>query len=256
MRIKTLSYNVLFLFSLSFISIVQCNLLNISLAIINTQTVIACGLSIDIYSSFDPTRIIICPYVSTEQDKIQLIYMNISFDKYDQIKIELNPRIISTPKLLIKLDNNSSFISAPSINQNYTYYLSFSSELTCRFSLLNNETICFYYPTTTNFIHIEYHYDKIKYGSWILLNKIRYRFYNIFIIITIIMIICVFTTYVLYKNRVLLRHTAELDSISNSEMVKQEEVTQPTDSLQDNTIKQPILVEDFIIKKTHTNSII
>jgi hypothetical protein len=47
------------------------------MAIANTQTVIACGSSIDIYSTFDPAQVIICPYVWIEKDKIQLIYMNI-----------------------------------------------------------------------------------------------------------------------------------------------------------------------------------
>jgi hypothetical protein len=47
------------------------------MAIANTQTVIACGSSIDIYSTFDPAQVIICPYVWIDKDKIQLIHMNI-----------------------------------------------------------------------------------------------------------------------------------------------------------------------------------
>ncbi|CAF4870440.1 unnamed protein product, partial [Rotaria sp. Silwood2] len=176
------------------------------------------------------------------------------FDNYNQIVIELNPPIISTPKFLIKLDNNNSFLSPPSINKNYTYYLSFSSELKCRFSLLNNETICFYYSISTNFIDIEYHYDKIKYDSLILLNESRHRVYIIFIIITTLIIICVFATYILYKNGFSLRYTTELDVTIDSEMVKQDAGTLSIDPPSDNAIKQPILAEDFIIKKTHTIS--
>ncbi|CAF3388180.1 unnamed protein product [Rotaria sp. Silwood1] len=220
------------------------------MAIVNIQTVIVCGSSIDIYSSFDPNQIVICPYVLIEKDKTQFMNMSISFDNYGQIIIELNPRIISTPKLLIKLDNNS-FILAPSINQNYTYYLSFSSELTCRYSLLNNETICFYYSIATNFIHIEYHYDKIKYDSFILSSKTQHRFYIIFILITMITIICVFATYILYKNRFSFRHTAELDVIIDSQVMKQEAATQPPELPKDSAIKQPMLAEDLIIKKTY-----
>jgi hypothetical protein len=48
------------------------------MAIINTQTVIACGLSIDIYLSFDPAQVRICPYVFIKKDKLQLLQMNIS----------------------------------------------------------------------------------------------------------------------------------------------------------------------------------
>lgn len=47
------------------------------MAIINTQTIISCGLSIDIYSSFDPVQVIICPYVLIRKSKLQSINMNI-----------------------------------------------------------------------------------------------------------------------------------------------------------------------------------
>jgi hypothetical protein len=71
------------LFLSSVIFTVKCygsnnNILNISMGIINTRTVIACGLSIDIYRSFDPTQVITCPYVSVATNNIQLINMNIS----------------------------------------------------------------------------------------------------------------------------------------------------------------------------------
>jgi hypothetical protein len=69
--------NILFLFLLSFVHSIPSYRLNISLAITNTRTVITCGLSIDIYSSFDPAEVIICPNVLIEKNKIQLIYMNI-----------------------------------------------------------------------------------------------------------------------------------------------------------------------------------
>ncbi len=70
-------YNILFLLLVFFKHTIQGYFLNISMAIVNTQTVIACGSSIDIYSLFDPAQVIICPYVSIEKHKIQLIYMNI-----------------------------------------------------------------------------------------------------------------------------------------------------------------------------------
>ena len=50
--------------------------LNISLAISNARTVIACGLSIDIYSSFDSAQVTICPYVLLDKEQIQLINLN------------------------------------------------------------------------------------------------------------------------------------------------------------------------------------
>jgi hypothetical protein len=68
---------LIFLFLLYFFNPIQCYLWYIPTAIINTQTVIACGPSIDIYSSFDPAQVIICPYLSIEKEKIQLISLNI-----------------------------------------------------------------------------------------------------------------------------------------------------------------------------------
>ena len=53
------------------------NLLNISLAIINTRTVLTCGSSIIIYFSFNSTEILRCPYVTIEKN-LQLIQMKIS----------------------------------------------------------------------------------------------------------------------------------------------------------------------------------
>jgi hypothetical protein len=67
----------LFLLLLSFINPIQCYHWRIPTAIMNAQTVIVCGLSIDIYSTFDPAQVIICPYVWIEKEKIQLISLNI-----------------------------------------------------------------------------------------------------------------------------------------------------------------------------------
>ena len=76
-----LIYPVLFL--LSTLSSIQCpgrrpTLLNVSMGITNARSVIACGLSIDIHSSFNPAQVIICPYVSIDQKKLQLIHLNVS----------------------------------------------------------------------------------------------------------------------------------------------------------------------------------
>jgi hypothetical protein len=82
-------YNIL----LSFIVIIQChvfnpNTLNISIGILNARTVIACGLLIDIYSSFDLARIIICSYVVIQEDNVQLTDMNISKHSHFEYKKE------------------------------------------------------------------------------------------------------------------------------------------------------------------------
>ncbi|CAF2113855.1 unnamed protein product [Rotaria magnacalcarata] len=223
MRIKSLSYNALSLICLSFIPTIQCSLLNISIAIINTRTIVGCSSSIDMYESFDPAQIIICPYVFIDKDRIQLINMNIYFDKNNQIKVHLNPAIISLTNLLVKLNNNS-FVLASNINPNDTYYLSFSSELTCRFSSLNNETICFYYSLSSNFIDLEYQYDEIKYPTMTLSKKTRHHIYTFFIIITILIIIIIsaLAIYIVYTNRFSFGHAAESDDIVASKMIKTE----------------------------------
>lgn len=262
----------LFLFFITLLSTIQCYLLNISIAIINTQTVISCGLSIDIYSSFDPAQVVICPYVFIDKDKIQLFNISIckivdilyliikrccffiDFDNNNQIIIQSNPPLISPPKFSIKLDNNS-FISPLNINQNSTYYLSFSPELTCRVSLLNNATICFYYPVLANFIHIEHHYDEIEHGSLILPEKTRIYFYIIFIIIGILIVIMsFFAIYIICTSQVSLRHTTQINEIINSQMTKQEAAKQSTDLPQDGGVGQPpILAEHLTVRDPHVN---
>lgn len=70
---------MLFIVFLSFfIRIIQSELLlNIPTAFVNVKSVISCGPTIDIYSSFDPDQVSICPHVSIDKQHIQLIHMNI-----------------------------------------------------------------------------------------------------------------------------------------------------------------------------------
>ncbi len=51
---------------------------NISIGIVNTKTVVLCGLSVNIHSLFNPTQIVVCPYVSIEKENIQLVDMRLS----------------------------------------------------------------------------------------------------------------------------------------------------------------------------------
>lgn len=53
-------------------------LFNISIGIANTKTVVLCGISVNIYSLFNPTQIVVCPYVSIEKENIQLVDMRLS----------------------------------------------------------------------------------------------------------------------------------------------------------------------------------
>lgn len=143
------------------------------------------------------------------RDRNFIIKYNFSFirtalDKNDSIKFELNPQVNPKPQVLVKLDNNS-MISTSDINRNNTYYLMFSSELTCRISTLKNQTKCFYYPASSNFIDIEYNYDEIKHARLTLLNRTLHRIFTFFIItiVTIIIVIIIFilVTYFACKDK-------------------------------------------------------
>jgi hypothetical protein len=181
-----------------------------------------------------------------------MIHLFIAFDNNDQIIIESNPSIISPPKYSIKLDNNS-FISPLNINSNSTYYLSFSPELTCRISLLNNETICFYYPVTASFIHIEYHYDEIQHGSLILPEKTRMNFYLIFITVGILIVVmCFFAGYIICTSKSSLRHTNQLDDIIQSHINKEEAAKRSAEVPQDAGVGQPILAEHLTVRDALT----
>lgn len=148
-------------------------------------------------------------------------------DRYHQLITYSNPPFISPPKILIKLINNS-FLSPSNLTRASTYYLSFSSELICRFSSINNETICFYYPTSSKFLHIEYHYDEIKHGSLVLSEKSRTRFRIIFLLITIfILIICFFAVSLVCTDRSKFQHSERLDLIIDTQMARQEAARRP-----------------------------
>jgi hypothetical protein len=165
--------------------------------------------------------------------------------------IYLNPEIISSPKVFIKVNNNS-FISPLNLSRTYTYYLSFSPELICRHSFINNETICFYYSASSNFINIEYHYDEIEHGSLILSDKSRNRFYIIFIIITIlIIIICIIAIYIVCTSGISLRHTTRLDLIIDTQVARQEAAKKSRDPPEDGGGQQ-ILAEQLVAREANT----
>jgi hypothetical protein len=220
-----LLYNIFFLLLLLVVSIIKGhvsrhNFFNISMGIINTQTVIACRSTIDIYSSFNPAQIIICPYVSIQAKTIQLVDMKISKIK-EEVNIHLSPKSISSPVLLIK-HTNGSFIHPSNFTQTDTYYFSFSSELTCRFSSLKKTTICFYYPLSMDFSQIEHHFDKITNLRLVLSRQRRNRFIIIFIIIGILVtIVCFFALYILCTSRLPFQHRIQLDYIIDPKLAKE-----------------------------------
>jgi hypothetical protein len=134
---------------------------------------------------------------------------NIAIETEEQINIQLFPHSISPPKLFINLNNNSLVQSTNPIQIN-TYYLSFSSS--------NNAPVCFYYPSPTNFLQIEDHFDKITNISPLLPLQRRNRF---IIIGILVLIVCVFALYILCTSRLPFHHMAQLDYIIDSQLAKE-----------------------------------
>ncbi len=119
---------------------------------------------------------------------------------------------------MIKLINNS-FIYSSNFTRFNTYYLSFSTELMCRYSLLKNITICFYYPSSINFTDIEHHFDKITNVTLVLPIQTHKRFIIIFILIgLLVIIICFLALYILCTSRL---HRIQLDYIIDPQLARQ-----------------------------------
>ncbi|CAF0913724.1 unnamed protein product [Adineta ricciae] len=202
-------------------------LLNISQAISNTQTVIMCGLSIDIYESFNQTQVTICPYVFIDRNNIKIFNISISIDSFNQLIIQSYPSITVPPKISVK-HTNETFISPSIITTNSTYYLTFSSELTCRYSPQYNETTCFYYPQTSSFIHIEYDYDGIHDGTFDLFETARNNISRIFLVLAVLtLVIClILVWWVICARQIILRQNNQFDDVAHSQMDKQETTKQ------------------------------
>ncbi|UJR32943.1 hypothetical protein I4U23_020406 [Adineta vaga] len=234
-----LFYTTLIVYFLLFTTIIRCSsFLNISQAILNTQTVIACGLSIDIYESFNQTQVTTCPYVSIDNN-IQLISINISIDDDNQLVIQSDPPIIQPPTIFIKHNRNNSLIPPIYITRNSTYYLSFSSQLTCRYSSSpqTNETICFYYLISSNFISLEYDYDEIQNDSFISIETTRINIQKVFLLIGIsFIIICLILVCMICASRISFRYLSRSDDIFQSHLNNQETEKQSRDISQNNIV--------------------
>ena len=130
------------------------------------------------------------------------------------------------PKISVK-HTNDTFIPPSTITTNSTYYLTFSSELTCRYSPQYNETTCFYYPQTSSFIHIEYDYDEIHDGTFILSETARNNISRIFLVLAIVtLVICLILVWMICARQIILRQNNQFDDIVQSQIDKQEATKQ------------------------------
>ncbi len=163
--------------------------------------------------------------ITSHSDSLSIMHRNLFFslamEEEAKVNINLSSDRISPPKLLIKLLNNSLVHSTNSTEMN-TYYFSFSSELTCRFSFLQNLTICFYYPSSTNFLQIEHYFDELTNGSLILPVQARQHFIVLFIVMgVLIFIVSLFAFYVLCTNRLSFSHMIQLDYIIDPQLARE-----------------------------------
>ncbi|CAF0738985.1 unnamed protein product [Adineta ricciae] len=192
--------------------------LGISLAITNAQTVIPCGLSVDVYPAFDREQIITCPSVTVDDS---LTFVNITIQNKEDPHIRLSDQLISPPKLFAKLENNS-FVYVSNTTATDVYYLIFSSELLCRYSSSNDMVTCFYHPKTVDFVQLEQQFDTSTNISFISTNHKRRDFTITFVIIGIlILLLCICVMYILCKNPFPLDHMIQLDYIIDPQLARQ-----------------------------------
>lgn len=127
-----------------------------------------------------------------------------------EIKINLTSPLISSSKSMIKLQNTTRL---------NLYYLSFSSELTCRYSSIGNTTICFYYPSSRNFRDIEDDFDRMT-NTYS--NEIRRRYTMILVIIGILVtVVCLFALGLLCSNRIPTHHGIELGCMIDPQVARE-----------------------------------
>ena len=100
-----------------------------------------------------------------------------------------------------------------------TYYLSFSSELTCRYS---NTTICFYYPSSRNFLDIEDDFDRMTNTYRYFPNQTRRRYTLILVIIGIlVVVVCLFALGLLCSSRIPTHHRIELGFMIDPQVARE-----------------------------------
>jgi hypothetical protein len=103
----------------------------------------------------------------------------------------------------------------------------------------------------SNFLDIEYHYDQIKHGSLILSDQSRNRFYIIFLIITIlIIIISFFGIYIVCTSRSVYHYPTHLELIIDTQMARQEAARRAAEAPQDGAVGNPVHID---VKEGHVN---
>lgn len=188
----------------------------IPIGIINAETVIICGVRIQTYLSFDPDKVVHCPFVTIEKDRIQLIDMNITRETKNSLHIELSSESIPLPKLSTRSFKTSTNKTSK------IHYLSFSPGLTCRYSSISIMSTCFYYLSSINFTQLEYHYDRILNNNLASSMRSRSYFTIIYCIITLLILgICVLALYLLCTNRLSSEHMIHLDYIVDPQLAKE-----------------------------------
>ena len=133
----------------------------------------------------------------------------------------LSPPSLFSPTLLVKSRNNSLQSSFNS-TEFHTYYLLFSSELTCRYSSISTHTTCFYYPSSMNFTDFEHYYDHSNNSSLAASVRNRTHFLIIYVILsTLLLTTCIVGLYLLCTKRLSSEHIIQLDYTIDPQLARE-----------------------------------
>lgn len=139
----------------------------------------------------------------------------------EHLHIRLSDQLVSSPKIFIKLENDS-FVHVSNTTTTDVCYLNFSSELLCRYSSSNDMVTCFYYPKSVDFVQLEQQFDTTTNFSFISTNHKRRDFTITFAIIgALILLLCICVMYILCKNPFPLDHMIQLDYIIDPQLARQ-----------------------------------
>ena len=144
------------------------------------------------------------------------IFYFIAMAPDETIHVQLSSQSMMQPKLLSKMSNDSS-------NDSITYYLSFTPELTCRYSSVSNKLVCFYHLSTSNLTQLEDEYDRFNDRKQQSSTRTQYYlkiFYTIIVILTVCT--CILALYLLCCTEKLSgEHRIRLDYIVDPQLARE-----------------------------------
>jgi hypothetical protein len=111
---------------------------------------------------------------------------------------------------------------------------------------MHNDTVCFYYPASSSFILIEYHYDDIQHADLALPEISRRRISVVLMIVGILLVaVCSLILCLICISRVFFAPLSQSDEMMHSHVVKTEVDKRSADEVQVDSTGQALLDERF-----------